>query len=131
MGLEGSWTFVAKASRTGHLKTPKLLRYQAGDLQRLPVPRLVRARSLQRRGLRRRRRSRRGLLRGPTQRAHRYQGPTRFLLNHDRERISYLEPLSVSLLLSYLDQSRVMNANQPTLNLILGLAAPKEEKRRR
>ena len=54
----------------------------------------------------------------------------RFLLNHNRERTSYLEPLSVSLLLSYLDQSRVMNANQPTLNLILGLAALKEEKRR-
>ena len=113
-GLEGSWTFVAKASRTGHLKTPKLLRYQARDLQRPLVPRLVRARSLQRRGLRRHRLARHSLLRGLIRRAHRYQSA--------REKISHLEPLSVSRQLSYLDQL--------LLSLIPNLAASKREKRR-
>ena len=130
-GLEGSWTFVARASRTEHLKAPKLLRYQAGDLQRPPVLRLVRARSLQRRGLRRRRLVRRGLLRGPAQRAHRYRGLMRFLLNLNMERTSYLELLSASLLLSYPDQFHVMNVNQPTLSLTLDLPVLKEEKRGR
>ena len=54
-----------------------------------------------------------------------------FLLNHNRERTSYLELLSVSLLLSYPDQFHVTNVNQPTLSLTPDLLALKEEKRGR
>jgi hypothetical protein len=129
-GLEDSWTFVAKASRTEHLKIPKLLRYQAGNLRRL-LPRLVRARSLQRRELRRNRRAVHSLPRELTRRAHHYKGAMQLKMIRDLGRISLPEFQSISQQLSYLSQYYVRNTTQHLPGLIQDLARLEKEKWRR